>query len=608
MAPNNAQHQLLAWQDRMRALRDFPRLLKLLWDASRVRVASTIVLRILGGLIPLGMLFVGKQVIDLLSVAAHGTPINDTALWTWVGLEFGLAALSQVVAKAIDYFDALIAERFSLSVGLKVMHHAATLDLGSFEDPGFQDRLERARAQTTDRIGMLTSTGWLLQRIVMLVSLLTGIMVYAPWLLPILTICAVPSFLVESHFAFLGYMQSHELTPVKRAMQYYLTLGSAAQSAKEVKVFALSGYLEEKYRSTAQEVIRKNSLLAGSKFYWSTGFTLLASIGYYGSYAFLAREALAQRISLGTFTFLVGAIAGSSAHLQTIFSLFSGIADQALFLRDLITFLDERPSIVSPRFAQLMPRTISGGIEFENVTFHYPGSTRLVLDGMNLRLEPGERVALVGENGEGKSTVVKLLTRLYDPVGGRILLDGKDLRRYNIDELRKEIGIVFQDFIRYDLSARENIAIGNISMLNDDEAIWDASRKSNSEHLLRHLPEQLDQILGRKFETGVELSGGEWQRVALARAYLRDAPILILDEPSAALDAIAESEVFQKFAELSANRIALFISHRFSSVKTADRIAVLSGGQITELGNHRDLMQLDGHYAKLFEVQASSYR
>jgi ATP-binding cassette subfamily B protein len=442
----------------------------------------------------------------------------------------------------------------------------------------------------------------------MLISLAGGILYYSPWLFAVLIISVVPAFIVESHFAFLGYTLAHELTPTRRTLDYYLSLGSSGSAAKEVKVFALAPHLENQYSELSEQVIAKNRKLAARRLVWGAIFAVFAATGYYGSYAYLAREAALQRMSLGTFTFMLGAIAGANGHLQTIFSLFSDIADQALFLRDLVLFFREKPAIRSTRSPLPAPRPIRRGLAFEDVSFRYPGNDRPVLDRLNLQIEPGQRVALVGENGEGKTTLVKLIARLYDPTAGRILLDGRDLREYDVDELRSEIGIIFQDFIRYDLTARQNIAVGSISRLRDDEALWEASRKSNAQDLLDRFPGKLDQMLGRRFEGGVDLSGGEWQRMALARAYLRDAQILILDEPTAALDPMAEYEVFQKFAELTRDKMAIFISHRFSTVRMADRIVLLSRGRIAEDGTHDELVDAGGPYSKLFEVQASSYR
>jgi ATP-binding cassette subfamily B protein len=604
MQPTESLNQRQAWQNRVEAMKDIPQLWNLLWEAAPIPVASTIALRVIGGLLPLAMLYVAKQLVDLISTGKA----DGFVVAAWVATEFALAGLGQLIGRAIDYMDSLIADRFSHSLGLKIMHHATSLDLSSFENASFYDKLERARMQCTDRIGMLTAMGWLLQRIVMLVSLASGIIYYSPWLLVVLTISVLPAFLVESHFAFQGYTLSHQLTPTRRALDYYLQLGSSRDSAKEVKIFSLAPHLEKKYRELSQEIITKNQQLALRRLGWGSLFAVIASAGYYGSYAFLAREAWLQHMSLGTFTFMVGAIGGANGHLQMIFSLFSNIADQSLFLRDLVVFLKEKPGVRSPIHAAKVPHPIRKGIEFENVSFQYPGSDRKILDNLSFHMGKGERIALVGENGEGKTTLVKLIARLYDPTEGRILLDGRDIREFNIDELRKEIGVIFQDFVRYDLSARENIGIGNIARVGDDTALWNASKKGNADEVLAKLPGKLDQVLGRRFEGGVDLSGGEWQRMALARAYLRDAQILILDEPTAALDAIAEAEVFQKFAELTKGRMALFISHRFSTVRMADRILVLSGGKIREDGTHDRLVNEGGLYSRLFEVQAACYR
>jgi ATP-binding cassette, subfamily B, bacterial len=608
VTPVESVTQAEAWRNRLAALKDLPELWTLLWQAAPSSVAATIGLRVLGGLMPLGALYAAKNIFDLIALTARGQTIDLNSLWFWVAIEFALAAVSQVIGRAVDLFDTLVADRFSQSLGLKIMRHAATLDLQSLEDPDFNNRLERARAQSTDRVGMLTSAGWLLQRIVMLLSLGATILYYAPWVLLVLAVSVLPAFLVESHFAFLGYSLAHRLTPVRRSLDYFLSLGSSREAAKEIKIFSLAPHLETKYVDLSTQLINQNTQLARRRLVWGALFALVAAAGYYGSYAFLVREAFLQRITIGTFTLLVGAVSGANGHLQMIFSLFSDVADQSLFLRDLMLFFRERPAIQSPAKSCLPPRPIVSGFEFQDVCFQYPGAASPIFTGLSFRLQKGQRVALVGENGEGKTTLVKLMTRLYDPSSGRILLDGCDLKDFDVDELRKEIGVIFQDFIRYDFTARENIAAGDIGKLNDDAAIWEAARKSNAIELLENFPGRLEQMLGRRFEGGLDLSGGEWQRVALARAFLRDAQILILDEPTAALDPMAEYEVFQKFADLTQDRLSLFISHRFSTVRTADRIILLSQGRIAEDGTHESLMEAKGIYARLFELQASSYR
>jgi ATP-binding cassette subfamily B protein len=315
-----------------------------------------------------------------------------------------------------------------------------------------------------------------------------------------------------------------------------------------------------------------------------------------------------RQLNIGQLVFLTQTIMNASNNISQIFSTLSSIADQALFLTDLLAFFEMRPAVTSKPNALPAPRPIVSGFEFRNVSFQYPGTERRVLDRLNFRLEPGERIALIGQNGQGKTTIVKLITRLYDPTAGQILLDGVDLRDYNIEDVRKEVGTIFQDFMKYEMTARENIAVGRIQHLNDTRRIVAAAEESLADGVIGRLPRHYEQMLGRRFEGGVDLSGGEWQKIALARAYLREPQVLILDEPTAALDARAEYEVFERFNELTIGKMALFISHRFSTVRMAERIIVLENGAIVEEGNHDRLVAHGGRYAEMFELQASSYR
>jgi ATP-binding cassette, subfamily B, bacterial len=603
-----------SWNKRLAALRNLPPVLRLVWDAAPVVVGTGIALRLVSALIPLGMLAITRSILDLIN-ARHGSAAGTFSLhampvqmWWLLTAEFVLAASNLVLGRGIDYTDARIADEFTREVSLRLIRHSTKLDLAMFEDPGFHDVLERARLQATDRIGMLNAMGRLLLQTITLISLSLGVVFYSPWLFLLLVICIVPAFLGESHFAFLGYGLAHTITPVRRELDYLRIIGTSKENAKEVKLFGLGEYLHGRYASLTGEIIRKNINLTRHRLLWGSVWAVLGSVGYYGSYVFLVWQALAGRISVGTLVFLTGAIAGSSTQLQGVFSLFSHIADQALHLTDLVEFLRVQPAIRSRPNALPAPRPIRTGFEFRDVSFQYPGTSRLILKNMTLRLEPGEHIALVGENGQGKTTLVKLLARLYDPSSGAVYLDGTDLREYSVEELHKEIGVIFQDFVRYDMPARMNIGVGRIDHVADDEALWIAAEKSRADRLLTRFPDGLDQMLGRRFEGGVDLSGGEWQKFALARAYLRDAQVLILDEPTAALDAVAEAEVFARFDDLSRGKMALLISHRFSTVRKSDRIVVLEGGQIYEEGTHDQLVAHGGRYASLFELQAASYR
>jgi ATP-binding cassette subfamily B protein len=391
-------------------------------------------------------------------------------------------------------------------------------------------------------------------------------------------------------------------------MDYLRYLGVSKESAKELKVFGLNKHLTDRFARLSDQIYVENVRLAKRRFLASSFLTLLTTVGYYGGYIYIIYQTLAGRLSVGTLQFLAGAIAGASMNLQSIFSTFSSIADQSLFLSDLLSFLELRPTVRSKENGLLCPRPIRKGIEFRNVSFAYPGTSRLVLKDLNLHLAHGERIALIGENGEGKTTIVKLLMRLYDPTKGEIQLDGIDLREYDLEDYTSQVAVIFQDFMRYDMTARENIAIGRITETENLPSIVTAARKSMAEEVIRKLHRGYEQMLGRRFEGGVDLSGGEWQKVALARAYLRQAQVLILDEPTASLDARSEHEVFRRFAELTEDKLSLLISHRFSTVRMADRIIVLEKGQISEQGRHEELITNGGRYAEMFDMQASNYR
>ena len=607
MSPASSPKQS-AWRDRLAALKNIPPVLRLVWEAAPSVVGAGLALRIATALLPLAALTVSKWIIDLVVASVKYHSAVPAQIWFLLAAEFLLAALGNILGRAIDYTDARLADEFTREVSVRVMEHATRLDIAAFEDPVFHDKLERARVQATDRIGMLNAMGRLLLQSITLISLSIGVIVYSPWLFVLLVICVIPAFAGESHFAFLGYSLAHSLTGIRRELDYLRVLGSSKESAKEVKMFALGDHLRNRYVTLTDEVIRKNRALTRRRLWWGSALAIIGSLGYYASFAYLVWRTMLGEISVGTLTFLAGAIAGSSSQLQAVFSLFSSISDQALFLTDLVDFLSVEPTIRSKAHAVPAPRPIRAGFEFRDVSFRYPGCARLVLNGLNLRIHPGEHLALVGENGQGKTTLVKLMARLYDPSAGEILLDGVDLRDYRVEDLHHEIGIIFQDFVRYDMAARLNIGVGRIAEVQHNDALWRAAKKSRADGLLARFPEGLDQMLGRRFEGGVDLSGGEWQKMALARAYLRDAQVLILDEPTASLDAVAEYEVFLRFADLALGKTAVLISHRFSTVRMADRIVVLEDGKIHEEGTHDQLVKTGGQYARLFELQAASYR
>lgn len=604
------------WRERWGALRNIPPLLGMVWATSPSLVTVSLALRLCRAAVPLGMLWVGKLIVDGvvgLLRAGNGDP---GPIYLLVGLEFGLAILGDWLGRGVAMCDSLLGDRFSNEISVRLMRHAATLDLVHFEDPEFHDTMERARRQTTARMGMLAGLLGIVQELVTLASLSAGLLVFAPWLLPLLTVAVIPSFIGESHFAGLAYSLFYRWTPERRELDYVRMLGASGQSAKEVKLFGLGGYLAERYQALAERFLGEHRRLAVRRATTGGLLNVLGTGGYYAAYLYIIRGTIGGGFSVGDLTFLAGSFARSRGLIEDLFRRVSEVSEQALYLQDLYDFFAMQPKVeAAPEGKAWLaaPRPIRAGFEFRGVSFAYPGSGKVALRDVNLRLEPGQRIALIGENGAGKTTLVKLLARLYEPSEGEILLDGKPLREYDPGALRAEIGVIFQDYVRYDMKVWENIGLGRVESLEDRGRITASARSSQAEGVIAGLAKGYDTMLGRRFEGGADLSAGQWQKIALARAYMRDAQLLILDEPTASLDARAEYEVFQRFAELTEGKMAVLISHRFSTVRMADRIYVLGaggsgGGTVVESGSHDELVRLGGRYAELFELQAAGYR
>ena len=600
-------------------MRNLPPFLKLIWKTSPALTASNLFLRIVRALLPVATLYVGKLIIDeVIRLASSPSPAGDLAGWFSSGMldrlgallliELALAIFADLLGRLVSLLDSLLSEKFTNTTSIRLMEHAATLDLEDFEDSELQDRLERARRQTTGRMTLMTQVFGQAQDVITIISFSAGLIVYAPWLIVLLLLALVPAFLGEAHFNAQSYSLNYTRTPERRELDYLRQTGASAETAKEVKIFGLNGFLMERYRFLAERFYEANRRLATRRAFWGALLTAIGTLGYYVAYAFIAWRTLRGEFSIGDLTFLSGSFRRLRSLLENLLISFSQVAGQALYLDDLFSFFEIEPEIVSPVNPQPFPRPISSGFTFENVGFRYPGAERWAVRNLSFTLRAGEVLALVGENGAGKTTLVKLLARLYDPDEGRIVLDGHDLREYDLDELRSNIGVIFQDFVRYHMTAAENIAVGRIDAAADRERIVAAARSSMADEMIRRLPLGYDQMIGKRFRSGVELSGGEWQKVAIGRAYMRDAQLLILDEPTAALDARAEFEVFQRFKELSSGKTAVLISHRFSSVRMADRILVLADGEIEAEGTHEELLGQSGRYAELFELQAAGYR
>ncbi|HEY0264978.1 MAG TPA: ABC transporter ATP-binding protein [Granulicella sp.] len=605
--PNEQETRKGPWRERLSALRNIPPVLHILWKSGPGVVAWGLILRVLVAVAPFAIAKVAQYIIqDIANVLRHEA--LDPYFWHLVAAEVVLNIVFGLLTRTIDYTDSLLSNRYTQYVSVRVMEQAARLDLTTYENPVFYDRLERARVQATDRLAMIQQMGRLFQQSITTLVFSAALAWASPWLILLLAIGVFPSFLGETHYAFLGYAKNFRQTPAKRQMDYLRQVAGSREGAKEVKLFGLNRFFTERFQALADQIYVEDVALSRSKLIVGGLLGVIGTLGYYGAYVDVIMQTLRGDYNIGQFTFLTAAIQQASANLQQVFSTASGIADQALFLTDLLAFFEMEPLVRSKPNGLLVPERIQRGFEFINVSFTYPGTNRTVLRDFNFHLHPGERIALIGENGQGKTTIVKLITRLYDPTEGQILLDGVDLREYSLEDLHRHIGVIFQDFMRFEMTARENIAVGRVDRPAQPEELESAAHKSLADTVIAKLSGGYDQILGRRFEGGVELSGGEWQKIALARAYLRDADLLILDEPTAALDARSELEVFERFAELTAGKMALLISHRFSTVRMADRIVVLSGGRLIEEGNHQKLMEQGGLYAEMFEMQAASYR
>ncbi|WP_164275697.1 ABC transporter ATP-binding protein [Stenotrophomonas sp. B1-1] len=606
-------------RQRFKAMRNLPPFLRQVWQTSPALTLASLGLRIIRALLPVAMLYVGKLIIDTaLHLSQHGAgfpPLGEALssgllnpLLGLLALEFGLAIASDLLGRLVSYADALLSELFANATSVRLMEHAATLDLEDFEDPDLQDKLDRARRQTMGRMNLMSQLFGQVQDAITVVSLAVGLLVYAPWLIVLLALALVPAFIGESHFNAAGYSLNFLWTPERRQLDYLRQLGASVETAKEVKIFNLHRFLVERYRRLSAALFLANRSLARRRAFWGTLLAALGTLGYYTAYAYIAWRTVRGDFSIGDLTFLAGSFLRLRQLLEGLLIGFSQVASQALYLDDLYSFFQIQPEIHSRADALPVPRPIQQGFVFENVGFRYPDAEQWAVRHLDFQLHAGEVLALVGENGAGKTTLVKLLARLYEPDEGRILLDGRDLRDYDLDDLRANLGVIFQDFVRYNLTAAENIGVGQVEAMADQARIADAARRGMAEEVIDALPGGYQQLIGRRFKQGVDLSGGQWQKIAIARAWMRDAQVMILDEPTAALDARAEFEVFQRFRELAEQRTAVLISHRFSSVRMADRILVLAEGRLEASGTHADLMAQGGRYAELFELQAAGYR
>lgn len=603
---------LVRMRQNARALRNLPPFLRLIWRVHPPYAAANVSLRIVKALLPLAMLYIGKLLIDeIVSLVEQGATSVPSYIWQLLVLELVLALVSELCSRIINLLDGLLGDLFSNRSSIDLMEHAARLDLAQFENPKFYDKMERARRQTSGRtmlMGQVLAQG---EDLISLIALGVSLVVYNPWLVLILVVAVLPSLAGEIHYNQKAYALNLNWTRERRELDYLRYLGANDYSAKEVKSYGLSPFLVARFRKLADAYFEANKSLSKRRTLWSTLFAALGSLAYYGAYALIVVQTVGGPFTVGDLTFLSGAFSRMRGLLQSVVQRFTRITRDALYLNDFFDFFALQPqSVASTRSAaayKALPHRLEQGFRFEHVGFRYPGSDQWAVRDISFSIGPEEKIAVVGENGAGKTTLVKLLARLYEPEEGRILLDGVDLRAFDADEVRRAVRIIFQDFERYQFPVSDNIAVGASGARLSPEQLQQAAHSSLADEVIGKLPHGYAQMLGRRFN-GVELSGGQWQKIALSRIYAQDARLLILDEPTAALDARAEKRVFDHFTQQVAHRAAVLISHRFSTVRMADRILYLSQGRLVEEGSHEALLKHGGRYAELFQLQAQGYR
>jgi ATP-binding cassette, subfamily B, bacterial len=602
---------LQRWKEFHRSFTYTPQAVKLVWQTDRW---ATIVLGFLtlgGALLPASQAWVGKLIVDgvVASIQRGADPEVVRRVFVYLILELALFLLNTGLNHARRLIQQLIQLQLANRIRGEIIQKALTLDLAFFEHPDFYDRLQNARRESGYKpVDLINDTFLIVQNTITLISFAVLLLRFSPWLVIILLVTSIPAFIAETRFSEEGFRLLTRRAPETRQINYLSRLLTEDTSAKEIKLFNLGETLLTRYMTLFDKFFREDKSLALRRAVAGFGLGLIATLGFYGSYAWIVWHTVQGKISLGDMTLYLTIFRQGQSTFQGILSGVGSIYENNLFMANLFDFLGLKPQMGVAARNQGLSVPLRSGIEFRRVGFRYPESEEWALRDIDLTIRPGEKIALVGPNGAGKTTLIKLLSRLYDPTEGMILIDGVDIRELDPLDLRQRIGVIFQDFVRYHLVASENIGVGQIEALDRLEQIIESARKSGADSIIENLPDGYQTMLGRWFHGGHELSVGQWQKIALARAFMRDAEILVLDEPTASLDAETEYEIFRRFQELTVGKMAILISHRFSTVRMADRIVVIQEGRVAEIGSHQELLNQGGIYGHLFSLQAEGYR
>ncbi len=589
------------------AFKYLPRFIREIYNTDKKLFFANILARLVTAFSPVVILWIGKLIIDEIVGIINKTGGNSNDLWTYVIIELTVVVFTDVVGRYVSLTDSLLGDLYSNQSSVLIIKKTNQLEISQLESPEFYDTLERARSQTTRRVSLMSSLLGQLESLISIITLIAGLLYFMPILILILLISIIPSFINEIKFSGQTYSLSRSWTAERRELDYLRYIGANDKTAKEIKLFGLSDFVADRFKGLSDSYYALNKSLSVRRSAFGAVFNTLGTLSYYGASVFIIYNVISGKISLGELTFLSGSFARLRGSLQGFFLGFTRISESALYLRDYFDFIDFEVPVPSKDLLPL-PQKIKTGFRIENVHFSYPGSEEEILTDLSFTIGAGEKIAFVGRNGAGKTTLIKLLLRFYDPTKGVIYLDGIDISRFDKLEYQKMFGVIFQDFFRYEFTVKENIAVGKIEEIENTGRIENAALQSLASEVIDSLPMGYEQQLGKRFVKGQELSGGQWQKIALARAYMKDAEVLILDEPTAALDAKAEYEVFERFMQLTKGKCSVIISHRFSTVRMADRIIVLHSGTVAEAGSHEELMEGKGLYSELFLLQAAGYK